>query len=120
MDAPFTRARPLDDLLEQEGPCAWHAFPMGTSSGYLRVRVRGAAEELVPALTEMVRELGTGVAVTEQQSAEAFLRDMIGSHRVAAVTSTGLAYFDPRRTPLAMGGGGVHVVIHEYDGHGQS
>ena len=78
------------DLLGERGPCAWQPFPNG-STGYLRIRTRGAPLELVQPLRTLVRELSPDVAVYEENTLSAILDRSTATHRASALASSALA-----------------------------
>jgi putative ABC transport system permease protein len=79
------------DPLGDPFPCAWRPFPAESSSGYLRVRTRSAPMELVPILRALVHELDPDTAVAQPIRLDAFIANLSGSRRVAALLSMALA-----------------------------
>lgn len=80
-----------NDLLGEHVSCSWRPFPM-SGSGYIRVRTKGAPMDFVPSLRRIVHELDPNVAVAEETSLDAWLNDLTGAQRNAAIASTALAF----------------------------
>jgi predicted permease len=81
-------------LLGDPGPCVWRAFPRGTSTGYVRIRMSsGPPTAFAPTLRQIVRELNPDVAVAEEMPLDVFLRASTARERAAALASAGLALF---------------------------
>jgi hypothetical protein len=80
-----------NDLLGEPHPCAWRPFPMGSSSGYLRIRTRGAPMDFVPSLRQLVHDLNPDVAVAEEISLAGWVRELTASFRISAWISAALA-----------------------------
>jgi putative ABC transport system permease protein len=81
------------DLLGGAEPCLWLRFPGGTRAAYVHVRTRVEPLNLAPDLRGLIHGFAPDVAVSDERSVGAFLNQLVGAQRVAAVASAGLALF---------------------------
>jgi predicted permease len=78
------------DLLGPPEPCSYRPFPTN-SPGYLRVRVQGDPMAFVPRLRAFIHEIHPEVALAEERTLDAHVRDLTAAQRMSAGATMALA-----------------------------
>lgn len=73
-------------------PCAWLPYPLGSSSGFVRIRTRADPAAVIPTVRRLVSELDPDAAFVAPQPFAQFFARLTGTERAAAYLTVGLAF----------------------------
>jgi putative ABC transport system permease protein len=80
------------DITSDPEPCAYRPFPMGGTSGYIRVRTQGDPIAMVENIRRLIHDAYPNAALAEERPLTAYLADLSANQRISAVSAAALAF----------------------------